>query len=328
MMDIAFFLPVFLAGLFSWLLCLLLRRKLVMDMPNGRSLHALPVPRGAGIAVMAAVLPLWAFFLKDHDQISKHVVLMAGTLLLAGISWWDDKKNLPPHIRFAVHIMAVGLGLGSLTAGEFIFGGALPFWLDRLLAGLCWLWFINLTNFMDGIDGITGSNTVHLSLGFALIAVLGSFADQSDTVLAMLLLGASLGFLFWNWHPAKMFLGDVGSIPLGYLTGYLMIMLAVNGHLAIALTLPLYYIADASFTLIRRQLEGKKIWQAHREHFYQQAALAAGHRKTVKAIIAANALLLALAALSLQTSPFVLVSAPLPVLGLIWYLKRLRQQPV
>ena len=124
------------------------------------------------------------------------------------------------------------------------------------------------------------------------------------STLTLLLTGACLGFLALNWHPAKIFLGDVGSVPLGYLTGFLLISLAVKGCLAAAVILPLYYLADSGITLLRRLMKGEKIWQAHRRHFYQQAALALGrHDRVVYRIIIANIGLIAAALLSL-TNPW------------------------
>ncbi|HVY12102.1 MAG TPA: UDP-N-acetylmuramyl pentapeptide phosphotransferase, partial [Alphaproteobacteria bacterium] len=149
-------------------------------------------------------------------------------------------------------------------------------------------------------------------------------AFPAALLLGVLLLGGVLGFLVWNRHPAKLFMGDVGSIPLGYLLGYLLLLMAVAGFGGIALVLPLYYLADATYTLLKRLAQRKKFWQAHREHFYQQAVLKTGwHGKVLYPIIGANALLLVTCVLSLKFGVYTLAAAPLIVGGLMWYLKRL-----
>ena len=118
--------------------------------------------------------------------------------------------------------------------------------------GFIWLWWVNLYNFMDGIDGIAGSEAAAIAGGLLLFTMFGNGADLSVALLSAAVLGASLGFLVWNWSPAKIFLGDVGSVPLGYLTGFLLIGLAGAGRWKIAMILPLYFLADATITLGRR----------------------------------------------------------------------------
>ncbi len=287
-------------------------------------MHTAPVPRGGGIAIWLTILAVWIAFDLYTQQITEHLLLLVAVVALIIVSWLDDKKSLPARERFAVHILAVGLGLASLPTEQFVFQGALPLWLDRVVAGFAWLWFINLTNFMDGIDGITGAQTVHMGIGFVIIGLLAGNIPEFGFILACAMIGASIGFLIWNWHPAKLFMGDVGSIPLGFILGYLMMVLASNGYLGIAIALPLYYVFDASFTLIRRILKKKKFWEAHREHYYQKAALGAGSPvPVVIAIILANAGLLVLCMAALTLNIWLLLLAPLLVEGLLWYLKRL-----
>lgn len=323
--GVVFVLTVFLA----WFACGKVRVRLlaafVLDNPNERSLHKAPVPRGGGVGIWLAVFPLWVAGDIILGQLEEHFFLMLGTAALIVISWLDDKKSLSPQQRFMVHLAAVACGIIALPINLMVFQGVFPLLLDRALAGFAWLWFINLTNFMDGIDGITAAETSHLAIGFLLLGAFIPALPASSTIIAVLLLGGVIGFLVWNWHPAKLFMGDVGSIPLGFLLGYLMLLLAVHGYLGVAVCLPLYYVADASITLIRRIYEKKKFWQAHREHFYQQAALVAGHVRTLKPIIGANLGLLAICFATIKISPFVLLLAPLLVISLLWYLKRLSQ---
>ena len=174
--------------------------------------------------------------------------------------WRDDRSSLPVLVRLAAQFGAVAIGLVFLPGAGRVFQGLLPPALDLVVTGLLWVWFVNLFNFMDGIDGITASETVTIGLGVALIALV---AASDYGVRRRVLLGlsiraaaAALGFLAWNWHPAKLFLGDVGSIPLGFLLGWLLLGLAGTGSWAPALILPLYYLVDATLTLLYRLVRG------------------------------------------------------------------------
>jgi UDP-N-acetylmuramyl pentapeptide phosphotransferase/UDP-N-acetylglucosamine-1-phosphate transferase len=167
-----------------------------------------------------------------------------------------------------------------------------------VVTALGWLWFVNLYNFMDGIDGITGIETASLGVGIALVAAL-SGVPSALAPLGLACAAAGLGFLVWNWHPARIFLGDSGSVPLGLLLGGLLVQLAVAGQLAAALILPAYYLADATITLGKRAARGEKVWQAHRQHFYQRAVQGGKrHDQVVKAIAAGNLLLVGCAVLA------------------------------
>lgn len=257
-----------------------LRRRQILDLPNERSSHVRPTPRGGGLAT-TPVLALALLALADFR------LLGVGALVLLGISWIDDRKGLPPFPRFAAHVLAVGAFLAFLPTDALVFQGALPLWGDRLLAAIGWLWFVNLYNFMDGIDGITGAETIFLGLGIALVGGLSLAAP------ALAAAAVGLGFLLFNWHPAKLFLGDSGSVPLGYVLGGLLVLLATRGQLTAALILPAYYLADSTITITRRALAGEKIWQPHRQHFYQRAVQGGRrHDQVVVAIAIANALLL------------------------------------
>jgi UDP-N-acetylmuramyl pentapeptide phosphotransferase/UDP-N-acetylglucosamine-1-phosphate transferase len=257
-----------------------LRHRQILDHPNERSSHSLPTPRGGGLAVtpvVVAMLILTNFLVQGFAAI-----LAAGALILMAVSWLDDRKGLAPLPRFALQAVVIAATLLALPADSLVFQGLLPLWADRLATALGWLWFVNLYNFMDGIDGITGIETVAIGLGLALTG--GAFLPQSVGIAA-----AGLGFLVWNWHPARIFLGDSGSIPLGFVLGGLLIHLASQGHLTAALILPGYYLADATITLLWRLKDGEKIWQAHRRHFYQRAVRGGkSHSQVSLAILGGN----------------------------------------
>jgi UDP-N-acetylmuramyl pentapeptide phosphotransferase/UDP-N-acetylglucosamine-1-phosphate transferase len=180
-----------------------------------------------------------------------------------------------------------------------------------------WAWFINLYNFMDGIDGITGTETIALAIGTGLIMTATNITDPFISTLCMLLLSTSLGFLAMNWYPARIFMGDVGSVPLGFLTGYILLTLAMRGYPIVALILPLYYLADSGITITRRALRGEKIWQPHRQHFYQIAAAGARrHDKVVYRVLTANIGLIAAAIVSV-TNPGIGLILAIALVGVL-----------
>ena len=274
----------------SLVLAGLLRRWLmarqILDRPNERSAHSIPVPRGGGLAILAVLLPGWAFLEPALWP------LLLAAILLAAAGWWDDLRGLGPWPKLAVQILAVALGLyetGPLTRGF------LPLPIDLALTGLAWLWFVNLFNFMDGIDGIASVEAITIGLGLTIIGLW--FATYADlAALSTCLVGAVLGFLYWNWHPAKLFLGDVGSQALGFLLGFLLLRTAAQGAWAAAFILPLYFLADASWTLARRLLAGENIMAAHAQHIYQQAVrLGRNHGQVATSVLIANLALVAFA---------------------------------
>lgn len=293
----------------AWLL-----HRRYLDHPNERSSHSAPTPRGGGLAVTPAILVVWGALILWEGGRSFDWLLVGGAAGLMALSWWDDRHTLPAAPRFLAHAAMVALGLASLPGEALVFQGWLPLWADRLLAGLGWLWFLNLYNFMDGIDGITGIETACIGLGLAVLGI----AVQPAIICA----AAGLGFLVWNWHPARIFLGDSGSVPLGFVLGGLLVQLAAAGHLAAALILPAYYLADATITITRRLLNGEKIWQAHRKHFYQRAVQGGrSHAQVSLAILGGNAVLVAAAVMTVADQPLAgaatAVAAVAALLGLL-----------
>lgn len=275
-----------------------LRRHAILDRPNDRSSHTVPTPRGGGWGVMLTLLPLWGAIALLDGSIGAPLPVLAGAAALMAVSWMDDRRSLGAAPRLVTQIAAVAVGLAMLPSDSLLLQGLLPAWLDRAVVAVTWLWFVNLFNFMDGIDGLAGSEAATIGIGVAVVAAVAGL-PASAGMLGLAAAGSALGFLVWNWHPARLFMGDVGSVPLGYLLGWLLLGLAGAGQWPAALLLPGYFLADASLTLLHRLLQGKKVWQAHREHFYQKSTQRGRtHAETVRAVLVVNAVLLVLAAAS------------------------------
>lgn len=244
-----------------------------VDQPNERSLHAAPTPRGGGIVPVFAILLVWISFGYAGWAPAARLAIPFGTLVLTVISWLDDRVGVAVGGRLVVQILVIGLSIYTGVLSPTVFQHCLPPVLDRAATALLWLWFVNLFNFMDGADGLAGSEAATIGAGLTLVTAVGVAFDPATAVLGAAIAAAALGFLVWNWAPARVFMGDAGSVPLGYLLGFLLLRLASEGWWKAALILPLYFLADATITLVRRAVRGERVWQAHREHFYQRAVL-------------------------------------------------------
>src|SRR4051794_7992159 len=274
------------AGLIVLLKPLLVRYALAR--PNARSSHKAPTPQGGGIAVVLATLLVAygaIFFSKDMlldlstifvgntpgDRVSPLLpwTLAVATMVLAVMGAVDDMRPLPATVRLVLQGAAVALILLTVPPGLRIAPGIAPLWVERLLIFVAGLWFVNLTNFMDGLDWMTVAEFAPITAAIAAAAAILSLAGGH--LLSLALFGALLGFAPFNKPVARLFLGDVGSLPIGLLVGWMLLKLAGSGALAAAILLPLYYLADATITLLKRLTRGERVWQAHRTHFYQQA---------------------------------------------------------
>jgi UDP-N-acetylmuramyl pentapeptide phosphotransferase/UDP-N-acetylglucosamine-1-phosphate transferase len=254
------------AALLPWL------RRHTLAHPTARSSHSVPTPQGGGIAVMAAVVAVAALAAGAHPSAPIGFIAntaLAAALLLALAGAADDRRSLPVAMRLLVQAIAVGAVVWTLPATEALLPSR-PEWLARGLLLIAGLWFVNLVNFMDGIDGMTIVEAVPVTATLALFGACGVI-DPGVAVIAAALGGAMLGFAPFNRPVARLFLGDVGSLPIGLLMGWGLLDLALRGHTAAALLLPLYYLADATLTLMHRVAHGNVPWHAHREHFYQRA---------------------------------------------------------
>lgn len=280
----------------------LLRRSKALAHPNERTMHEGVVPKGGGWAVLAAL----AGAAVACGWIGAAQAPLLGCLaLLAVVSWRNDAVHVAAPLRLGGHLLASAACVLSLPDGALVFQGVLPQVADRVVAALTLAWFVNLYNFMDGIDGIAGAETIAIAIGYAAVGVAaGAVAGPLDG-LALAAAGAAGGFLLWNRPPAKIFLGDTGSVPLGYLMGWLLLDLAARGMFAAAIILPLYFAADASITLARRVVSGADPTAAHRTHFYQRAAAAwRSHGAVVIRMSICNLVLIAAAILSLTRPVF------------------------
>jgi UDP-N-acetylmuramyl pentapeptide phosphotransferase/UDP-N-acetylglucosamine-1-phosphate transferase len=283
--------------------------------PNARSSHRAPTPQGGGIAVVAATLAVaWGTIALLPpllaNQSGQFVAVTAAAALMAVVGAIDDLRHLPASVRLALQCLAVGIVIAALPDELRIVPQA-PWWIERACLLLGGVWLVNLVNFMDGIDWMTVAEVVPVTGAIALLGISGAIGTLPALVAAVLL-GAILGFAPFNKPVARLFLGDVGSLPIGLLLGWLLLQLAAGGHLAATLILPLYYVADTTITLCRRIANRERVWQAHRTHFYQRATdngFSVG--EIVARVLTVNLVLAALALVSVAASSVIVSLATL-----------------
>jgi len=264
------------AALSSAALIVLLRpllRRHALAQPNARSSHREPTPQGGGIAVIAATILVIvgsAVFGETSSTAAVEVfAVLAASAFLAVVGGIDDLRPMPVAPRLILQALAITMAIAAMPS-DLRLVPQIPWWVERLCVLIALLWFVNLVNFMDGIDWMTVAEVVPLTASVVLLGRLAGIPPPA-LILALALTGAMLGFAPFNKPVAKLFLGDVGSLPIGLLLGWLLLQLARGGEPAAALLLPLYYLADASVTLMRRIAAGEPFWRAHRTHFYQRA---------------------------------------------------------
>ncbi|MCC8401208.1 glycosyltransferase family 4 protein [Paraburkholderia sp. MMS20-SJTN17] len=243
--------------------------RLATDIPNDRSLHTRPTPRVGGWGIVPVAVLLIALAAP-----SLWLPALAAALL-AALSQIDDRRGLPARVRFGGHAAAVA----ALIA---VYPAEVPWWALACMAVLL-VWLVNLYNFMDGSDGLAGGMALFGFGGYAAAASLSSHADPALATASLIVAGAAAGFLLFNFHPARIFLGDAGSIPLGFLAGALGYWGWREGAWPVWFPALCFapFIGDASVTLLKRLLRGEKFWQAHREHYYQRLVQSGlGHAST------------------------------------------------
>jgi UDP-N-acetylmuramyl pentapeptide phosphotransferase/UDP-N-acetylglucosamine-1-phosphate transferase len=255
-------------ALMTWAIHPLLVRY-ALARPNARSSHKTPTPQGAGIAVVTVALAVAAFAIFARNGLGPVFTVFGAAILLAIIGVVDDLRALPVVPRLLLQAVAVAIVVLALPDNLRALP-ALPLVAERALAFVAGIWLVNLVNFMDGLDWIMVAEVVPITAALVLLGTMGEISSQA-AVVAAALGGAMLGFAPFNKPVAKVFLGDVGSLPIGLLLGWCLLALAGNGHLAAALLLPLYFLTDATVTLLRRIARREPFWDAHRSHFYQRA---------------------------------------------------------
>jgi UDP-N-acetylmuramyl pentapeptide phosphotransferase/UDP-N-acetylglucosamine-1-phosphate transferase len=274
--------------------------------PNARSSHLAPTPQGGGIAVISAWLlaslcGLAATGLWSASIAPGLLALFGATLLIALLGAVDDIFTVAVAPRLLIQFLSVAIVIAVLPP-DFQMTPYLPWWLERALLVVAGVWFVNLVNFMDGLDWMTVAEMVPLTGGLVLMGWLGALPHYA-VICALALLGAIIGFAPFNRPVARLFLGDVGSLPIGLVVGWLLALLANKGHLAAALLLPLYYLMDATLTLLRRLSRKEKVWQAHRTHFYQRATdNGFSVREVIAQVFALNVALVVLALICVRVN--------------------------
>lgn len=294
----------------------------LMDVPNARSSHILPTPRGGGVSIVLAV-GLGITTLAGSGAIPREWLLaLAPGAAVAIIGLLDDRRPVSPVMRFSVHFCAALLtlialsGLRPLQIGDWLVQPHISAW---LLGVLAIVWVINLFNFMDGIDGIAASEAAFVSAAGGSIILLRGDAPELATI-ALMFAAASLGFLFWNWPPAKIFMGDVGSGFLGFFIAVMALLASETDAAALFIWLILggAFFVDATVTLVRRVARREAFHQAHRSHAYQWLSRRWGaHRPVTLAMLAVNLFWLLPLALLAERLPrlavWVAIAALLPL---------------
>lgn len=306
-------------------------RRYLLDIPNARSSHKRPTPRGGGLAIavaFVAALGLSSGFEKVSLPLG--AALIGGGLMVAAIGWMDDHRHVPTHWRLLAHVVAALWAvywLGDFS--NFDLGDTnVPLgWAGNVLAALGIVWMINLYNFMDGIDGLAAGEAVTVALVAA--GLLWWVGATELALIAALLVAACGGFLWWNWSPAKIFMGDVGSGFLGYCFAVLMLASEKAGAAPVMVWIILLaiFVLDATFTLLGRVIRGEKWYTAHRTHAYQRLTqMGFSHARVAGGVLLINLFLLAPIAWLVVRQPAWMYLA-LPGITLVgWFIWRAIQQ--
>ena len=265
--------------------------KQLIDTPNHRSSHAVPIPRGGGISLALAWFVAVAAFARPTLS-PLTAALFFGGLLISLLGWLADQGRASVRFRLSLQFMAVTALVLAIGAPESVsFGLAAlplgPLAIPVVITGIVWI--VNLYNFMDGVDGIAATQAVVAGAAMGAILLVGGAPELA--LLSFALAAAGVGFIRWNWPPARVFMGDVGSGLLGFAFGA--IALAGSQQASVALPLLLLplgpFIADATGTLVRRAIRGERVYLAHRRHLYQRLAQAGWSHKRISAVTGAIA---------------------------------------
>jgi UDP-N-acetylmuramyl pentapeptide phosphotransferase/UDP-N-acetylglucosamine-1-phosphate transferase len=273
--------------------------------PNARSSHTKPTPQGGGVAVVVAVIIALAVLGATAPQgravLDDLIPLGGAVVLLTLVGAVDDVFTVAVLPRLALQAVAVLVVVTTMPT-DLRAVPLLPLWVERAAEVLAGVWCVNLVNFMDGIDWMTVAETLPVAASTFVFAVLGA-APAANGLVGLALAGAILGFAPFNRPVARLFLGDVGSLPIGLILFWLLLGLAGSGYLVAALLLPLYYVADTTITLFGRMVRGERIAEAHRSHFYQVATTRGfSVMAVVRGVFAVNIVLAVLAAWSIRAA--------------------------
>ena len=288
--------------LLSFALCVLFTRTLVkflpkcgiVDAPSARRQHKKVTPRGGGLAVITAFTI--GFAIIDHLWLGGiySARVLAPLWMIGLISFYDDIRHVNVVLRLLLQLIVAAYLAYNFLLPYSLFHDGLPPGVDFIIAFFAFTAFVNIYNFMDGIDGMTSSMSIHLSLTILLICFLRhdviNHVELVETI-ALLTLACSLAFVIYNWHPAHIFLGDIGSITFGLLIGLNLMLIASSGErlFVAAIIAPLYYLGDGGMTILIRALRGEKVWLPHLNHFFQQAIRKRlTHRKIMTEVILCN----------------------------------------
>ncbi|XVN41571.1 MAG: glycosyltransferase family 4 protein [Rickettsia endosymbiont of Argas persicus] len=294
----------------------------LVDVPSQRHSHDKITPRGGGLAiVLVIIITLSCFEYIITGVLTNPLKISPLLFIIASISFLDDLRPVPALIRLIVHLICSAFAIYLFIPLDFAVNINIPIYLIFIALVIVLSGFVNIYNFMDGIDGMSCIESIHLSSTILILCLL-QFQELADPyfILSMniIILGCSIGFLIFNWQPAKIFLGDVGSISLGFLLGLCLLLLATtNINLFIACFIAsLYYLTDAVLTILIRLVNKEKIWQPHLKHFFQKAVRKGkSHKRVVSIIAICNVFLMVLSVSSLYY-PIISVMFALAVITL------------
>lgn len=318
---IALFILSFIAtAILTYILTKCLKAIGLVDVPSSRRPHNKVTPRGGGLAIVIVVMvTLSSFEYITSGLLANCAKILPLLFVISSVSFLDDLKPVPVLIRLIVHLICSVFAVFLFFSLNFT-SPILTYFIFAVLV-IALSGFVNIYNFMDGIDGMSCVESIHLSSTMLILCFLQFPALDNPYFIAsinVIILGCSCGFLIFNWHPATIFLGDVGSISLGFLTGLCLLLLALtNTNLFIACAIAsLYYITDAVLTILIRLINKEKIWQPHLKHFFQKAVKKGkSHKRVVSIIAICNVFLMSLSILSLY-SPIIAIILAIAVITL------------
>ncbi len=297
----------------------------IVDAPDTRRLHNNITPRGGGLSLV--ILTLLGYttieYLFGFHSLMQAFKIMSIFLLIASVSFLDDLKAISVFVRLITHLSCSAAALLLLLFPSSLFHQLFPAPVDFILATICLTTFLNIYNFLDGADGITCIESIHLSITMLILCYLKSeiiINSQFIIVINTIILAFAVGFLVFNWYPARIFMGDVGTISIGFLIGLCLIFIAASNERLFlsAIIASLYYLADGGLTILIRLANKEKIWQPHLKHFFQKA-LKKGmpHREVVKRIMIGNFVLMLLAINALYFPGLSIILSALVVMSIL-----------